>query len=52
MVRMLGAKSILQLRATVLSEDDRLTRFFADRPGNPFRKKRRVREESAAQTAA
>jgi hypothetical protein len=47
-----GAESILQLRAALLSEDDRLSRFFAHRPGNPFRKKRRVREESAAQTAA
>jgi hypothetical protein len=47
-----GAESILQLRAAVLSGDDRLSRFFADRPGNPFRKKRRGREESAAQTAA
>ncbi len=47
-----GAESILQLRAAVLSGDDRLSRFFADRPGNPFRKKRRVGGESAAQTAA
>jgi hypothetical protein len=22
-----------------LSEDDRLTRFFAERPGNPYRRK-------------
>ena len=28
-----GAESILQLRAAVLSEDDRLGRFFANRPG-------------------
>jgi hypothetical protein len=35
-----GAESILQLRAAYLSEDQRLSRFFADRPGNPFRKKR------------
>ena len=34
-----GAESILQLRAAVLSEDDRLGRFFADRPGCPFRKR-------------
>ena len=47
-----GAESILQLRAAVLSEDDRLDRFFAERAGNPFRKKRPVTEESAAQTAA
>jgi hypothetical protein len=34
-----GAESILQLRAAVLSEDDRLRRFFANRPGCPFRKR-------------
>jgi hypothetical protein len=34
-----GAEAILQLRAAVLSEDDRLARFFAERPGNPFRRK-------------
>jgi hypothetical protein len=34
-----GAESILQLRAAILSEDDRLERYFADRPGCPFRKR-------------
>jgi hypothetical protein len=34
-----GAESILQLRAAFLSEDDRLSRFFAGRPGCPFRKR-------------
>lgn len=34
-----GAESILQLRAALLSEDDRLSRHFADRPGCPFRKR-------------
>jgi hypothetical protein len=34
-----GAENILQLRAAVLSEDDRLARFFAQRPGNPYRRK-------------
>jgi len=34
-----GAESILQLRAALLSEDDRLSRFFAERPGSPFRKR-------------
>ncbi len=34
-----GAEAILQLRACVLSEDDRLERFFAQRPGNPHRRK-------------
>jgi hypothetical protein len=33
-----GAEAILQLRAAVLSEDDRLARFFAQRPGNPYRR--------------
>jgi hypothetical protein len=33
-----GAEAILQLRALVLSEDDRLARYFAQRPGNPHRR--------------
>jgi hypothetical protein len=33
-----GAEAILQLRAAVLSEDDRLARYFAERPGNPYRR--------------
>jgi hypothetical protein len=47
-----GAESILQLRAAFLSEDDRLGRFFANRPGKPFRKKRPMQREPASQTAA
>ena len=35
-----GAEAILQLRAAVLSEDDRLERFFAQRPGNPHRRRK------------
>ena len=35
-----GAEAILQLRAAVLSEDDRLARFFAGRPGNPHRRRK------------
>ena len=35
-----GAEAILQLRAAVLSEDDRLARFFAQRPGNPYRRRK------------
>ncbi len=27
-----------QVRAAVLSEDGRLTRYFAERPGNPYRR--------------
>ena len=33
-----GAEAILQLRAAVLSEDDRLARYFAQRPGNIYRR--------------
>ena len=35
-----GAEAILQLRAAVLSEDDRLGRYFAQRPGNPYRRRK------------
>jgi len=34
-----GAEAILQLRAAVLSEDERLQRYFAQRPGNPYRRR-------------
>jgi len=47
-----GAESILQLRAALLSEDDRLSRYFANRPGNPLRKKRLAGELPTTQTAA
>ncbi len=50
-----GAESILQLRAALLSEDGRLSRYFAERPGNPFRTKRRTNvpaNESGVQTTA
>lgn len=49
-----GAESILQLRAAVLSEDGRLSRHFANRPGSPFRKRRRAENPDThpAQTAA
>jgi hypothetical protein len=36
-----GAEAILQLRAAVLSQDDRLARYFAQRPGCPFRRRPR-----------
>jgi len=36
-----GAGSILQLRAALLSEDGRMERHFAHRPGCPFRKRPR-----------
>jgi hypothetical protein len=35
-----GAEPVLQLRAALLSEDDRLERHFAQRPGNPYRRRR------------
>jgi hypothetical protein len=50
-----GAESILQLRAALLSEDGRLSRYFAERPGNPFRTKRQTNvqaNKSGVQTAA
>jgi hypothetical protein len=34
-----GAETILQVRAAVLSEDNRLERHFAERPGSPYRRK-------------
>jgi hypothetical protein len=37
-----GAEPILQLRAAVLSEDDALSRHFAQRPGNPHRRRRKA----------
>jgi hypothetical protein len=34
-----GAEATLQLRAAVLSEDGRLERYFAERPGSPYRRR-------------
>jgi hypothetical protein len=34
-----GAETILQVRAAYLSEDDRLHCYFAQRPGNPYRRR-------------
>jgi hypothetical protein len=45
-----GAESILQLRAALLSEDGRLERYFAHRPGCAFRKRPRP-TSPALQTA-
>jgi hypothetical protein len=53
--RPVGAESILQLRAAVLSEDERLARYFATRPGCPFRKRQIADKRSdpqPVQTAA
>jgi hypothetical protein len=35
-----GAEAILQVRAALLSEDGRLERHFASRPGSPYRRRR------------
>jgi len=37
--RSAGAEAILQVRAAVLSEDGRLTQYFAERPGSPYRRR-------------
>jgi hypothetical protein len=37
--RAAGAEAILQLRAAVLSQDDRLTRYFAQRSVSPYRRR-------------
>jgi hypothetical protein len=34
-----GAEAILQVRAAFLSEDGRLERYFAERPGSPYRRR-------------
>ena len=34
-----GAEAIPRVRAAYLSEDDRLHRYFAQRPGNPYRRR-------------
>jgi hypothetical protein len=34
-----GAEAILQVRAAVLSQDNRLARHVATRPGNPYRRR-------------
>lgn len=54
-IRREGAESILQLRAAWLGEDDRLRRYFVNRPGSPFRTTRLNNKQShthPVQTAA
>jgi hypothetical protein len=34
-----GAEGVLQVRAALLSEDGRLERYFAERPGTPYRRR-------------
>ena len=50
-----GAESVLQLRAAVLSQDERMSRFFAQRSGCSFRKRPtsvKGTENQVPQTAA
>jgi len=35
-----GAEAILQVRAALLGQDDRLARHFAQRPGSPYRRRK------------
>ena len=46
-----GAEAILQLRAALLSEDGRLDRYFAERPGSPYRRRRKQAKEAGRSTA-
>jgi hypothetical protein len=45
-----GSESILQLRAAILSQDERLARFFANRPGCALRNRRRAYCERTGNT--
>jgi hypothetical protein len=40
--RSAGAEAILQVRAAVLSQDERLARYFATRPVSPYRRRQRA----------
>lgn len=42
-----GAEAILQLRAAVLSEDGRLDRYLAERPGSPYRRRQKQGKQAA-----
>jgi hypothetical protein len=42
-----GAEAILQLRAAVLSEDERLDRYLKERPGSPYRRRQKQGEHTA-----
>jgi hypothetical protein len=42
-----GAEAILQLRAAVLSEDDRLDRYLKERPGSPYRRRQKQGDPKA-----
>jgi hypothetical protein len=42
-----GAEAILQLRAAVLSDDDRLDRYLKERPGSPYRRMQKRGDHTA-----
>ena len=46
-----GAEAILQVRAALLSEDGRLERHFASRPGSPGSRQWTFKAEQAGQAA-
>jgi hypothetical protein len=43
-----GAEAILQVRAALLSEDDRLTRHLAERPGSPYRRRKTAKKSQTS----
>ena len=43
-----GAEAILQIRASLLSDDDRLTKHMENRPGNAFRRHTKKQHGKAA----
>jgi hypothetical protein len=45
-----GAEAMLQLRAAVLSEEERLDRYLAARPGSPYRRREKKSEHSGRAT--
>ena len=47
-----GAEAILQLRAAILSEDGRLDRYLAERPGSPYRRGQKQDQHPAPGKAA
>lgn len=47
-----GTETILQVRAAVLSDDERLERHMQGRPGNPFRRPRRPSQTAEPAAAA
>ena len=46
-----GAEAILQTRAAVLSDDDRLDRHLRSRPGHPFRRRAKPKDGATRKAA-